>query len=300
MKLIKNTWNGFFHKHWTLRVSFIYFLKGVVRELHLKTVFFEHRLYAVSMKKWLVRKGNTEYFEIKGAKLPIAKVEYIKNIFYVFEDTFFIPVYYNDCYDKSIVDVVDRYLFEGPYGYVDGAFDVCVKSGDVVIDVGAWIGDFSAYASTKGATVYAFEPVKESFELLQKTKVLNSANTGAIFPVHKGLSSSVGTAVISTNSGSSHMIKESSAGEKIALTTLDKFVEENKLTKVDFIKADIEGSERDMLRGATNVLRTFAPKLAICTYHLPDDPQMLEQIIREANPKYKVVQLRHKLLAAVV
>jgi hypothetical protein len=88
--------------------------------------------------------------------------------------------------------------------------------------------------------------------------------------------------------------------EKISITTLDKFVEENKLGRVDFIKADIEGAERDMLRGATNVLRTFAPKLAICTYHLADDPEVLESIIKEANPDYTVVHLRHKLFACVL
>jgi hypothetical protein len=55
-----------------------------------------------------------------------------------------------------------------------------------------------------------------------------------------------------------------------------------------------------MLRGATQVLKRFAPKLAICTYHFPDDPEVLEKIILEANPKYKVVHLRHKLMAAVV
>lgn len=90
------------------------------------------------------------------------------------------------------------------------------------------------------------------------------------------------------------------SSETITLTTIDRFAEENKLKRVDFIKADIEGAEREMLRGATNVLRTFAPKLAICTYHLPDDPQVLEQIIKEANPHYSVVHTRHKLFAAVV
>jgi hypothetical protein len=71
------------------------------------------------------------------------------------------------------------------------------------------------------------------------------------------------------------------------------------IKKIDFIKVDIEGAERDMLRGATNVLKTFAPKLAICTYHLPDDPMVLEDIILEANPKYKVVHLKMKLFACV-
>jgi hypothetical protein len=72
------------------------------------------------------------------------------------------------------------------------------------------------------------------------------------------------------------------------------------LERVDFIKADIEGAEREMLKGAAHVLKTFAPKLAICTYHLPDDPEVLEQIIKEANPNYKIVHLRHKLFATVV
>jgi FkbM family methyltransferase len=192
-------------------------------------------------------------------------------------------------------------MAEGPYGYTDGAFDVTVKSGDVVIDAGAWIGDFSAYAVSKGAVAYAFEPTKNTFDWLCKAAELNGAN---LHPVQKGLSNIEGEAFISFldgNSGASSITMERSKnGETIALTTLDKFVEDNKLSRVYFIKADIEGAERDMLRGATQVLKRFAPKLAICTYHLPDDPEVLEKIILEANPKYKVVHLRHKLMAAVV
>jgi hypothetical protein len=72
------------------------------------------------------------------------------------------------------------------------------------------------------------------------------------------------------------------------------------ILKVDFIKADIEGTERDMLKGATSVLKIFAPKLAICTYHLPDDPEVLKNIILKANPNYRIVQLNHKLFAMVI
>jgi FkbM family methyltransferase len=103
------------------------------------------------------------------------------------------------------------------------------------------------------------------------------------------------------NSSANRVTVESSINtEKISITTLDRFVEENKLEHVDFIKADIEGSERDMLRGATNVMKNFAPKLALCTYHLPDDPIVLEKIIKEANPNYTIVHLSHKLFAAVI
>ena len=87
--------------------------------------------------------------------------------------------------------------------------------------------------------------------------------------------------------------------EKIHCVKLDQWVNENQITQIDFIKADIEGAERYMLSGATEVLRKFAPKLSICTYHLPDDPQVLEKIIIKANPKYKVIHTVKKLYAYV-
>jgi FkbM family methyltransferase len=253
----------------------------------------------------LKKKDNGDYyFDINGAKLPDISKDKIKllSLTDIFEDVFLIPCFHNDNHDKKLVELLDQYILEGPYGYRDGAFDVTIKKDDVVIDAGAWIGDFCAYTASKGAIAYAFEPVEEIFQLLCKTANLNE---GKIFPVKKGLGSNECDITIFTNKdnsvGGSFIIKKGdSAEEKISITTLDKFVEENKLERVDFIKADIEGAEREMLKGATCILKTFAPKLAICTYHLPDDPEVLEKIIMEANPKYKVVQLRHKLYAAIV
>jgi FkbM family methyltransferase len=124
---------------------------------------------------------------------------------------------------------------------------------------------------------------------------------GVIIPFQQGLSNCTSEIEISNTKGGSNSIvfdhKEKT--EKISVTTLDQFVEENKLNRVDFIKADIEGAERNMLQGATKTLQKHAPKLAICTYHILDDPQVLENIIKTANPNYKIVQLRHKLVAMV-
>lgn len=257
------------------------------------------------LKRYLVKKDGISYFDLNGAKLPdVSKDKYAFNeLFCVFNDVFLIPCRRNNNYEKSIVEEVDKVTKEGPYGYKDGAFDVTVKKGDIVIDAGAWIGDFSAYASSMGAIAYAFEPTKKTFELLQKTAELNEK--GRIVPVRKGLGDKVETLSISTsNQGSSGnsfvMGNKAGTSEKAEITTIDQFVKERNLPRVDFIKSDIEGFERNLLMGARETLKKFAPKLALCTYHLPDDPQVMYHLIKEANPDYTVVFLRHKLFAAVV
>jgi FkbM family methyltransferase len=325
MKLYQNTMFGLRYRGWTRSEAIAYFVKGVARELKIAPNFFEklHKTYVLTRKekenvkfskkelplfkeKWLKQNDKESYFDFGICKLPDVSnsIKYMHALMCVFEDTFMFPCFLNDNYNQYLVNYFDRYMGEGPYGYTDEAFDVTVKKNDIVIDAGAWIGDFCAYASSKGAIVYAFEPVNETFQLLRKTKELNNTDEGQIYPVQKGLGSSECEMDISigtdSGEGSSIILDRDHASETISVTTLDEFVEENNLKRVDFIKADIEGAERDMLRGATNVLKTFAPKLAICTYHLYDDPEVLEKIIKEANPAYTVVHIRHKLFAAVV
>jgi FkbM family methyltransferase len=223
----------------------------------------------------------------------------------VFMDDYFIYLYFDDNYDISIIRNLIPRMGEGPYGYTDGAFDVSVKPGDVVIDAGAWIGDFAAYVAAKGAVAYAFEPTSTLFEIMQETAAL--ARAGSFYPIKKALGSAAGQAEFqlldpsgfeNTLEGNRGIKAGSSPTETVTITTIDAFAGENKL-KIDFIKADIEGAERQMLQGAVQVLRTQAPKLAICTYHLPDDPEVLSKIILEANPAYQIKYTNFKLYACV-
>ncbi|MDR2795529.1 MAG: FkbM family methyltransferase [Spirochaetaceae bacterium] len=259
---------------------------------------------------WLQKNADSEpVFNFNGAIFPRLSKDDIDCFQYVFADTFLFSLLLNDNYSAELVERLEGLMGEGPYGYTAENFDVTVKTGDVVIDAGAWIGDFSAYAAARGAVAYAFEPASATFNELQKTAALNnSRGGGGIFPVNKGLGETeteleLFAPVDTKNSGGNTTVKPRAASnnfiEKIKITTLDNFAHEQNLKKLDFIKADIEGAERDMLKGARGVLKEFAPKLALCTYHLPDDPQVLESLIKEANPKYRVKQISKKLLAAV-
>jgi len=207
----------------------------------------------------------------------------------------------------EFIDLLAPFLFPGrvsPSTGVEGnyeQFGVGIEAGDIVIDAGANIGMFSVYAAAKDAQVYAFEPMPEPLQYLYKTRDINKTLSGSITIVPLALTAETGETefVIPEDniSAASSIINRKGTTIVAETITLDEWVEENGLSNVDFIKADIEGSERDLLRGAQSVLKKFKPKLAICTYHHKDDPQVLENIIRSTNSSYKIQHTSHKLFA---
>lgn len=248
-----------------------------------------------------VLKPDAESYHVKDIKLPLLDDDMDKRSLStsIYEDTLWSYAHCGDQYDEDTFERCDKFLSEGLYGLVNDKVNVTVKPGDIVIDAGSWAGDFAAYASVKGASVYAFEPTDHYFGCLSETARLN----GNIIPVKKGLSNENTTMNIFNNfSGSSYTKENAPANAKADSSEtirLDNFVRENNLSRVDFIKSDIEGFERYMLEGAQETLARFAPKLALCTYHLPDDPQVMAELILKANPKYNIVQKRMKLFASV-
>lgn len=182
---------------------------------------------------------------------------------------------------------------------------VRLEEGDVVFDCGANMGMFSALAAKKGCRALAFEP---SSYIRDAYTGRNAALNGGFEVYPYALSEKRETLrffLDRDNIGSS-MRADAAGGapkpedvETVEALGIDDFVEQHGLDRVDFIKADIEGSERLMLRGARRVLREFSPKLSICTYHLPDDPDVLAKIILESQPRYTIVQGDFKLYAHV-
>ena len=186
---------------------------------------------------------------------------------------------------------------EGPY---ETEF-VQLRNDDVVIDCGANMGIFSILAVKRGAkTVYAFDPQERALNLLHANITANNCD-GNIITVPYGLSDKKCTLSFveeNDNIGASRISRDGdTATTTIECTTLDDWVAENNIPRIDFIKADIEGAERDMLHGARNTIRRDHPRLAICTYHLPDDPEVLRDIILSIDPTYHIDQRAKKLYA---
>ena len=185
---------------------------------------------------------------------------------------------------------------EGPYDWGNAI----LEHGDVVLDCGANMGLFSTYAAQKGCTCYAFEPFPELKETIEKMCEINEVSINL---VSAAVSNATGMATFSVgyNNTAGSLVKGASEEGTIKVQTvsIDEFVEKEGLSSVDYIKADIEGAERLMLQGAQNTLAKFGPKLAICTYHLPDDKEVLTKLILQANPRYQIEYKWQKLYARI-
>jgi len=88
------------------------------------------------------------------------------------------------------------------------------------------------------------------------------------------------------------VITQAGTGLSVKVTTIDKFVEANKLPRVDFIKMDVEGHELKVLKGAHETIGAFKPSLALSVYHRGDDLIKLPKFLLELNLDYEFC-LRH-------
>jgi FkbM family methyltransferase len=175
--------------------------------------------------------------------------------------------------------------------YENGA--VSVRPGDTVIDCGAHVGVFTRYALKQGASqVVAIEPEPGNLLCLE-ANLAEEIVQGKVRLVKAGVWNQRSTLTMLTNPDNSgaHTFVETSqtaSSWKLPVLPLDDVVAELGLESVDFIKMDIEGSERQAVEGAQQTIHRFGPRMAICSYHTPGDPTEIPQIVGRARPGYHV------------
>jgi FkbM family methyltransferase len=205
----------------------------------------------------------------------------------IYADTILLHQFYNDEYTLENSNMIENEIScEGPY-FLD---EVIIKKGDVAIDAGAYIGDWAALAAVLGGDVYAFEPSPMCYRICQDTAMLNKFQV-----IKEGLGETVSEKAINLKFPAGDFVTDT-GDIPCHINTIDNFAE-NRGIHVDFIKSDIEGFERQLLRGASRTLLIDEPKLAIRTYHYPDDPQVLQDIVSKINPRYKFKHTRHTMFA---
>ena len=103
-----------------------------------------------------------------------------------------------------------------------------------------------------------------------------------------GLGESTGQVCFKNLRDSSHMVLNPDAGDSILcqMTSVDDFVREHRLGRINCIKLDVEGAEMLALAGSRQTIVKHHPKLIICLYHKPSDMIDIPLFIHELVKNY--------------
>jgi FkbM family methyltransferase len=155
-----------------------------------------------------------------------------------------------------------------------------LKKGDVVFDLGGYHGLYSILASKEVGgfgKVYCFEPDPNNFEICKKN--IENNNLKNIILINKGICDHSGEISFFKRGQGSRIVDDNFKTNtrdslcKISVTSLSDFIKEKDLKKIDFIKADIEGSEVELIKDYLEKILPLEiyPKMAIACYHYRKD-----------------------------
>lgn len=174
---------------------------------------------------------------------------------------------------KLKLDISDYLEHAIYFGFKDKAqdelFSLC-KPGDIIMDIGTNIGyvllNFARIVGNSGF-VFGFEPNPLTYNKCMENISLNDFSNIKVSNIGLGRETREEILIVpySRNRGEAYIVSTDppDAGIKVAITTLDRFVKENQIAKIDLIKIDVEGYEFNVLNGAKETLKKYKPKLFI-------------------------------------
>ena len=177
-----------------------------------------------------------------------------------------------------LLNRVDSVVYAStPHYFLEG---FTPNPGDIFIDGGCYTGWTANQFAKLGCKVYSFEMNKTNFDLA--TKFAGEKN---FVLENLGLGSHEHKARYINAKGASRL--DSNGPFTTTITTLDNYVREKGLPRVDYIKLDVEGAELDVLKGAAISIACWKPRLAISAYHKLDDLWTLMNFVKSIRPDYE-------------
>lgn len=155
-----------------------------------------------------------------------------------------------------------------------------VDPGEIILDIGTAEGLFPLAVIDRCEHIYMVEPSKSFYTCLQKT-FSNYSDKTTFFNIAVG--SEDGEISFDENSLEG-MISKDNGSNTIVINKIDTILKGKKIT---YLKADIEGFEQEMLKGAAETIKSNKPKIAITTYHFENNPQEIVDLIKSYVPEYK-------------
>jgi len=166
---------------------------------------------------------------------------------------------------------------------------------EVFVDCGSYIGDtiikYVNRANFNYKRIYAYEISKKSIKEIEKTLkklpnvVINHKGTGDKNTRMNlvGLDeSNQANALSETDVNPITQRPEFKPQEMVEVVRLDYDISE----PVNHIKIDVEGMDKETLRGANGLIKKYHPKLHVDSYHKLEDLIEIPWLIREIDPSY--------------
>jgi len=146
-------------------------------------------------------------------------------------------------------------------------FAQIVRPGDVVLEAGANIGSHTVALSRlagHAGRVHAFEPQAQVHQLLCANLVTNGCHNTRTYQCALGAQAGVAEmadldAATPGNFGGASLLLNGGATQQVPVRTIDSLG----LARLDFLKADIEGFEFEMLAGSADTLLRCKPVVFI-------------------------------------
>jgi len=166
-----------------------------------------------------------------------------------------------ECYHTAL-DIIIRYIegglkFRGPRKEEFYS----VKKGDVIAEMGAYMGHYSLYLSEKigvNGKLIAIEPMPDNLRILKKNIVANNIKNTIIVPLgiwkEKALLS-FSRKKNDTQSGSVFLTHHDEEIMELSVDTLDNILSEQKIKEINFMIVQLNGVEIEALEG----MKEFTP-----------------------------------------
>lgn len=170
------------------------------------------------------------------------------------------------------------------------------------VDLGAYNGDsVRALLDAKGSTVrvvYAAEPDRRNFQKL--AAYAEAEQRAEVYPIHAGAWSeqavlcfdAEGNRNATLAQNRSEVLRERDTRlREVAVDTVDHMVKD---AWVDYIKYDVEGSEREAVLGSVETVKRCEPRLMVSLYHRNEDLFALPLLLHRLFPNYRGFYLRRR------
>ena len=158
-----------------------------------------------------------------------------------------------------------------------------VGHGEIILDIGTAEGLMPLTVIERCEHVYMIEPSTAFCKTLARTFRAYSEKATIL---NYAVGNEDGTINFDENSIQGTVASQESAHTSaIEIRKIDSIFKNNE--RITYLKADIEGYEEEMLRGAAETIRRNKPKIAITTYHDQNDPKEIIALITGFVPEYQ-------------